>query len=233
LKVQLAILTAVVKLFIRKSEAAKDLVTKILKLATEEVDNPDLRDRGFMYWRLLSTNAAAAHDIVLSDKPPISTETDRMDRGSLDQLLLHAGTLGSIYHKSPEVRNLRSGVLILDFSSFFAPRPSFEQQGGSNSRRVRHSTLLHRQLLSVYRTRRRIRRLHYQNIGQQAASQQTWAWTVEVEREATMLTRRIRRNLYLEGEVREVRMTTKGKNSPPFPLQYTMARLLLEAALWR
>jgi AP-2 complex subunit beta-1 len=105
LKVQLAILTAVVKLFIRKSDATKDLVTKILKLATEEVDNPDLRDRGFMYWRLLSTNAAAAQDIVLSDKPPISTETDRMDRGSLDQLLLHAGTLGSIYHKSPEVRH--------------------------------------------------------------------------------------------------------------------------------
>jgi len=79
------------------------MVSRILKLATEEVDNPDLRDRGFMYWRLLSTNAGAAKDIVLSEKPPISTETDRMERGALDQLLLHAGTLGSIYHKSPEV----------------------------------------------------------------------------------------------------------------------------------
>ena len=119
MKVQLAILTAVVKLFIRKSDATKDLVTKILKLATEEVDNPDLRDRGFMYWRLLSTNAAAAQDIVLSDKPPISTETDRMDRGSLDQLLLHAGTLGSIYHKSPEVRHHHAVSLVLRFPIHF------------------------------------------------------------------------------------------------------------------
>ena len=72
-------------------------------MTTEDIDNPDLRDRGFIYWRLLSTNAAAAKDIVLSEKPPISTETDRMDRGTLDQLLLHTGTLGSIYHKNPEV----------------------------------------------------------------------------------------------------------------------------------
>jgi vesicle coat complex subunit len=35
-------------------------MTKILKWATEEVDNPDLRDRGFIYWRLLSTNPAMA-----------------------------------------------------------------------------------------------------------------------------------------------------------------------------
>jgi vesicle coat complex subunit len=93
----------VVKLFIQKPEAAKELVSKILKSATEEVDNPDLRDRGFMYWRLLSTNATAARDVVLAEKPPISTDTDRMDRGTLDQLLLHTGTLGSIYHKNPEV----------------------------------------------------------------------------------------------------------------------------------
>ncbi|KAG8932922.1 hypothetical protein FRC03_000058 [Tulasnella sp. 419] len=108
-EVQLALLTAIVKAFIRKPEEAKDLVSKVLKWATEEVDNPDLRDRGFMYWRLLSTNAGAAKDIVLSEKPPISTETDRMDRGALDQLLLHAGTLGSIYHKSPEtfIRNAK------------------------------------------------------------------------------------------------------------------------------
>jgi hypothetical protein len=56
-----------------------------------------------MYWRLLTTNPTAARDIVLSEKPVISTETDRMDKGMLDQLLLHTGTLGSIYHKVPSV----------------------------------------------------------------------------------------------------------------------------------
>lgn len=76
---------------------------KILKWATEDVDNPDLRDRGFMYWRMLAINPAVAGEIVLAEKPAITTDSDRMDRGALDQLLLHTGTLGSIYHKNPEV----------------------------------------------------------------------------------------------------------------------------------
>lgn len=103
-EVQLALLTASVKLFIYKSssETAKQLVHKVLKWATEEVDNPDLRDRGFMYWRLLAINPAVAGEIVLVEKPAITTDSDRMDRGALDQLLLHTGTLGSIYHKNPE-----------------------------------------------------------------------------------------------------------------------------------
>lgn len=93
------------KLFIYKagSDRAKELVHKVLKWATEEVDNPDLRDRGFMYWRMLAINSSASKDIVLAEKPPITTDSDRMDRGALDQLLLHTGTLGSIYHKNPEV----------------------------------------------------------------------------------------------------------------------------------
>ncbi|KAJ7063260.1 adaptin N terminal region-domain-containing protein [Mycena amicta] len=104
-QVQLALLTASVKLFIYKSKTdksdkAKELVFKVLKWATEEVDNPDLRDRGFMYWRLLAINPSVAGEIVLAEKPAITTDSDRMDRGALDQLLLHTGTLGSIYHKT-------------------------------------------------------------------------------------------------------------------------------------
>ncbi|KAJ7156019.1 adaptin N terminal region-domain-containing protein [Mycena crocata] len=101
-EVQLALLTAAVKLFIykSKSEKAKELVYKVLKWATEDVDNPDLRDRGFMYWRLLAINPTVAGEIVLAEKPAITTDSDRMDRGALDQLLLHTGTLGSIYHKT-------------------------------------------------------------------------------------------------------------------------------------
>ncbi|GAA6028293.1 hypothetical protein JCM8097_006960 [Rhodosporidiobolus ruineniae] len=98
-EVQLALLTATVKLFIKRPTAGQDLVPKVLKWATEEVDNPDLRDRGYIYWRLLSTDPAAAESIVLSSKPEISTESEALDRGLLDRLLLHTGTLASIYAK--------------------------------------------------------------------------------------------------------------------------------------
>ncbi|GAA5983309.1 hypothetical protein JCM10908_000235 [Rhodotorula pacifica] len=98
-EVQLALLTATVKLFIKRPTAGQTLVPKVLKWATEEVDNPDLRDRGFIYWRMLSTDPAAATNIVLADKPAISTESEVLDRGLLDRLLLHTGTLASIYQK--------------------------------------------------------------------------------------------------------------------------------------
>lgn len=100
-EVQLALLTATVKLFIKTPQQGQELVPKVLKWATEDIDNPDLRDRGFVYWRLLSSDPTAAREIVLGDKPIISTDADKMDRSLLDSLLLHIGSLSSIYHKQP------------------------------------------------------------------------------------------------------------------------------------
>ncbi|KAL1921664.1 uncharacterized protein VTP21DRAFT_10306 [Calcarisporiella thermophila] len=96
-EVQLALLTATVKLFIKRPTAGQDLVPKVLKWATEEVDNPDLRDRGFIYWRLLSTDPAAAKAVVLCDKPEISTETERMDPFMLEELVLHIASLATSF----------------------------------------------------------------------------------------------------------------------------------------
>lgn len=101
-EVQLALLTATVKLFIKRPTAGQELVPKVLKWATEEVDNPDLRDRGYIYWRLLSTDPVAAKDIVLSEKPSINTEAEAMERSVLDRLLLNTGSLASVYHQLPE-----------------------------------------------------------------------------------------------------------------------------------
>lgn len=53
-EVQLALLTAIVKLFIKRPTVGQELVPKVLKMATEEVDNPDLRDR-VRIEKLLST----------------------------------------------------------------------------------------------------------------------------------------------------------------------------------
>ncbi|GAA5893593.1 hypothetical protein JCM8208_000837 [Rhodotorula glutinis] len=112
-EVQLALLTATVKLFIKRPTAGAELVPRVLKWATESVDNPDLRDRGFIYWRLLSTDPAAAQTIVLGAKPDISTEGDALDRSVLDRLLLHTGSLASIYHKEAHafVRGARAKYL--------------------------------------------------------------------------------------------------------------------------
>ena len=51
---QLQILTAVVKLFLKKPSNNQGLVQKVLQQATANSDNPDIRDRAYIYWRLLS-----------------------------------------------------------------------------------------------------------------------------------------------------------------------------------
>uniref|UniRef100_A0A1I8FFQ3 AP complex subunit beta n=1 Tax=Macrostomum lignano TaxID=282301 RepID=A0A1I8FFQ3_9PLAT len=64
-----------------------ELVQQALSLATQEADNPDLRDRGYIYWRLLSTDPAAAKQVVLAEKPLISEETDLLEPNLLDELI--------------------------------------------------------------------------------------------------------------------------------------------------
>jgi len=100
-QVQLQLLTAVVKLFLKRPSDTQELVQHVLSLATQDSDNPDLRDRGFIYWRLLSTDPAAAKEVVLADKPLISEETDLLEPTLLDELICHISSLASVYHKPP------------------------------------------------------------------------------------------------------------------------------------
>uniref|UniRef100_A0A0N4Z2F6 AP complex subunit beta n=1 Tax=Parastrongyloides trichosuri TaxID=131310 RepID=A0A0N4Z2F6_PARTI len=100
-QVQLQLLTAVVKLFLKKPSESQELVQRVLALATQDSDNPDLRDRGYIYWRLLSADPAAAKEVVLAEKPLISEETDLLEPSLLNQLICHIGSLASVYHKPP------------------------------------------------------------------------------------------------------------------------------------
>ncbi|XP_026577974.1 AP-1 complex subunit beta-1 isoform X1 [Pseudonaja textilis] len=100
-QVQLQLLTAIVKLFLKKPTETQEVVQQVLSLATQDSDNPDLRDRGYIYWRLLSTDPVAAKEVVLAEKPLISEETDLIEPTLLDELICYIGTLASVYHKPP------------------------------------------------------------------------------------------------------------------------------------
>ncbi|KAJ6116321.1 hypothetical protein N7512_006046 [Penicillium capsulatum] len=101
---QLQILTAVVKLFLKRPDKAQGLVQRVLQAATAENDNPDVRDRAYIYWRLLSNTSDqnATKSIVLSEKPPIVTTIHSLPPTLLEQLLQELSTLASVYHKPPE-----------------------------------------------------------------------------------------------------------------------------------
>jgi len=99
--VQLQMLTATVKLFLKRPADTQKMVQDVLTLATQDSDNPDLRDRGYIYWRLLSTDPEAAKQVVLAEKPNISDDTFSLDPSVLDELISHLSTLAAIYHKPP------------------------------------------------------------------------------------------------------------------------------------
>ncbi|KAL4979878.1 adaptin N terminal region-domain-containing protein [Aspergillus desertorum] len=99
IEVQLALLTATVKLFIQRPTKGQQLVPQVLKWCTEETDDPDLRDRGYMYWRLLSSDPKTARQIVMGQKPPISAESEKLDNRTLEELCLNVGTLATVYLK--------------------------------------------------------------------------------------------------------------------------------------
>ncbi|GER30335.1 AP-2 complex subunit beta [Striga asiatica] len=93
-QVQLQLLTATVKLFLKKpTEGPQQMI---------QTDNPDLRDRAYIYWRLLSTDPEAAKDVVLAEKPVITDDSNQLDASLLDELLANIATLSSVYHKPPE-----------------------------------------------------------------------------------------------------------------------------------
>ncbi|EEH44061.1 uncharacterized protein PADG_00350 [Paracoccidioides brasiliensis Pb18] len=121
-EVQLALLTATVKLFIQRPTKGQQLVPQVLKWCTEETDDPDLRDRGYMYWRLLSTDPNAARSIVMGEKPPITAESEKLDPAILEELCLNVGTLATVYLK-PVQQVFRSAR-----AKRLAPSPALQQQ---------------------------------------------------------------------------------------------------------
>jgi vesicle coat complex subunit len=68
-----------------------------------------LRDRGFIYWRLIFKDPELAKRIVLADRPIITDQSYTLETNLLDRLIENIGTLASIYMKTPEqfVKKLR------------------------------------------------------------------------------------------------------------------------------
>lgn len=100
--VQLQTLTAVVKLFLRKPDSSQGLVQQVLNTATKDCDSPDVRDRAYIYWRLLSTDPGAAKTVVLAHRPPISLPRTTVSPALLEELIGEVSSLASVYHKPAE-----------------------------------------------------------------------------------------------------------------------------------
>jgi hypothetical protein len=104
--VQLAVLTAVVKFYLQSDDAdADELLQKVLNLATNQIDNPDVRDRAFMYLGLIQDAGEEAGQVILpehDDLPTLTVDFTAINPGLIDRLVPEIGTLSVLYDKVPD-----------------------------------------------------------------------------------------------------------------------------------
>ena len=105
--VQLAILSAIVKLFVKSDPhtepLTQDMLKKVLSLAISGVDNPDLNDRAHMYLWLLKDCPNEACEIVRKlHEPGLGATTLGIFEPKLVEALVpQIGTLAVLYGKFP------------------------------------------------------------------------------------------------------------------------------------
>ena len=99
LNVQLALLTASVKLFIQQPNT-QDLVQKTL---TEATNSPsfDIRDRANVYWRILFEHSNETAAIMQKERDIVNVNKTEISPIVLKDLLSDLGFLSSVYQKVP------------------------------------------------------------------------------------------------------------------------------------
>lgn len=98
---QLNVLTAIVKINLALPNGGfGGLLQEVLDKATRECENADVRDKAYIYWRLLSLSSADAQlQVILTKLPPIKTVIASFNPAVLDLLVHELSTLASVYHK--------------------------------------------------------------------------------------------------------------------------------------
>lgn len=100
-EVQLQILTAFVKLFIEKPDGPRDQIQCILNEATKPHTNPDVRNRAYIYWRLLSADGDISSTVIRFDKNTASDSSVKFTDAVLEELLCNTGTVSGVLHVVP------------------------------------------------------------------------------------------------------------------------------------
>lgn len=98
--IQLNLLNTIVKINLTNNSAYSNLLQKVLELATQGCENADVRDKAYIYWRLLSSDDTASQQkIILHKLPPINTTISSFNPNVLELLIDELSTVSSVYHK--------------------------------------------------------------------------------------------------------------------------------------
>ena len=99
-KVKFQILNAGVKNFVNKPDESEEIVKLCLQKGAEESENPDIRDRAYIYWRLLEIDPDIAKDMMVSEKPPFDfTDEDDLEPDVVDDMICNMTNVSAVYLK--------------------------------------------------------------------------------------------------------------------------------------
>ena len=102
--IQINILDSATKTFLKcQSEESYNILNQVFDFCTKECENPDVRDRGYMYYRLMSIDPQLASKIIVNEKPVINEDVSGFDDNLLSILMDNLGTMATIYEKPPEL----------------------------------------------------------------------------------------------------------------------------------
>ena len=102
--IQINILDSATKTFLKcQSEESYNILNQVFDFCTKECENPDVRDRGYMYYRLMSIDPQLASKIIINEKPVINEDVSGFDDNLLAVLMDNLGTMATIYEKPPEL----------------------------------------------------------------------------------------------------------------------------------
>ena len=102
-KIKLQILNAAVKNYVNKPDEGEEIVKICLQKGAEESENPDVRDRAYIYWRLLAVDPDLAKDMMVSEKPPFEfVDDDDLDGETVDDITANMTNLSAVYLKKQQ-----------------------------------------------------------------------------------------------------------------------------------
>lgn len=100
-EVQVQLITAIVKIYIENPNDTKDQLQFLLSEATKESVLPDVRNRAFMYWRLLTLDSSGARDIVSVEKGEVDPSGSQFTDEVLMELIRNMGSVSGTLHIVP------------------------------------------------------------------------------------------------------------------------------------
>lgn len=103
-EVQLRILSTGIKMYLFQIEPIDSVMGDLIQSISDKSTNPDLRDRGYIYWRLLYKDDEKAKEVIFNEPQAVEVDT-KFSKEQIEEarrMLKLGGRISGILQKSPE-----------------------------------------------------------------------------------------------------------------------------------